>query len=154
MMTESGMTIGKVAKLAGLTTEGIRYYEREWLLPKPARTHTAYRVYDSEILATLAFIRQARRLGFSLDEIKEILRMSKAGEAPCCKVRELLTGKLNELDRTIAELSQFRKKLRQFLDAIARVPDQSDTSRHVCDLIRLAPGSLSSPTPSQARHSS
>lgn len=153
MMTE-GMTIGKVARLAGLTTQGIRYYEREGLLPKPARTHTAYRVYDQEILGTLGFIRQARRLGLSLDEIKEILRMSKTGKAPCCKVRELLAGKLNELDRTIAELSQFRKKLRQFLDAIVGVPDQSDTSRHVCELIRLAPGSLSSPAPRQAHHPS
>ncbi len=150
-MLEKGMKIGKVARLSGLTTQAIRYYEREGVLPQPARTHTAYRVYDPNVLGLLGFVKQARRLGLSLGEIKEILRMSKVGRAPCCKVREALAGKMEELDRTIAELSAFRKKLGRFLDTIAGVPDQSDTSRQVCELIQLAPSTLSSPTPQNAR---
>ena len=110
MSENRGMTIGQVAKQTGLSTQAIRYYEREGLLPKPGRTHTSYRIYEPETLGRLNFIRTARALGFSLDEIKEIFRMSRAGRAPCCRVRELLTGKFDELDRKIEELSRFREE--------------------------------------------
>jgi DNA-binding transcriptional MerR regulator len=132
------MTIGEVADRTGLTTQGIRYYEREGLLPKTSRTHTGYRIYGPEVLSRLAFIKQARRLGLSLGEVKQILRMSDSGRAPCCQVRELLAGKLEELDRTIAELSRFRDQLRRFLSKIAGMPDQADTSEHVCRLVQVA----------------
>jgi MerR family copper efflux transcriptional regulator len=132
------MTIGEVASRAGLTTQGIRYYEHQGLLPKAHRTHTGYRLHGPEVLNRLGFIKQARHLGLSLDEIRRILRMSQAGRAPCCEVRELLAGKLEQLDRTIAELSRFRQELRQFLAGIARMPDQADTSQRVCALIETA----------------
>ena len=150
-MLGRGMRIGEVADQAGLTAQAIRYYEREGLLPQPVRTHTAYRVYGPEVLGRLGFIKQARRLGLSLNEIKQILRMSQAGRAPCSKVRELLGGKLEELDRTIAELSRFREELRRFLEAIARMPDQADTSRQMCSLIEMAPNTLPSPAPMDHR---
>ena len=150
-MLGRGMRIGEVADRTGLTTQAIRYYEREGLLPQPIRTHTAYRMYSPEVLGRLGFIKQARRLGLSLKEIKQILRMSQAGRAPCCKVRELLAGKLEELDRTIAELSLFREELQRFLEAIARMPDQADTSRQVCGLIQMAPNALPSAAPIDRR---
>ncbi len=91
------------------------------------------------------FIRQARALGLSLEEIKEIFRLSEAGSAPCCRVRELLSKKLDDLDRRIAELTRFRSELRGFLRKLANVPDQADASSHVCQLIEIAPPSLSAP---------
>jgi DNA-binding transcriptional MerR regulator len=142
-----GMRIGEVADRTGLTAQAIRYYEREGLLPQPVRAHTGYRLYGAEVLGRLGFIKQARRLGLSLSEIRQILQMSQAGRAPCCKVRELLAGKLEELDRTIAELSRFREELRRFLEAIARMPDQADTSRQICSLIEMAPNTSPSPAP-------
>ena len=94
MTPDRGMRIGKVAELTGLTTQAIRYYKRVGLLPEPGRSHTAYRVYGSEIVGRLGFIKQARRLGLSLNEIKQILRMSRAGQAPCCQVRNYLPRSL------------------------------------------------------------
>jgi DNA-binding transcriptional MerR regulator len=132
------MTIGEVAERTGLTTQAIRYYEREGLLPLTYRTHTGYRVYGPEAVTRLAFIKQARRLGLSLREVKQILQMSDSGKAPCCQVRALLAGKLEELERTIAELLRFRDGLRQFLSKIATVPDPEDTSAEVCQLIQMA----------------
>lgn len=132
------MTIGDVAGRTGLTTQGIRYYEREGLLPKASRTRTGYRRYGPEILSRLAFIKHARRLGLSLSEVNRILRMSDSGRAPCGQVRELLAGKLEELDRTIAELSRFRRQLRRFLSRIAGMPNQADTSDQVCRLVQLS----------------
>lgn len=139
------MTIGKAARQAGVTAQAIRYYERQGLLPPPQRTHTGYRLYGTEVVGRLNFIRQARDLGLSLAEIKEIFRLSEAGSAPCCRVRELLTGKLDELARRISEMTRFRSELQAFLRKIANVPDQSDASSQVCQLIEIAPPSLSVP---------
>ena len=138
-MTDTAMTIGKVAKEVDMTTEAIRFYEREGLLARPARTHTGYRLYGPEIIGRLRFIRKARHLGLSLKEIKEIFAMTRVGHAPCCQVRELLDGKFEDLDRRIRELTQFRAQLKRFISEIAKMPDQADGSRQVCALIEIAP---------------
>ncbi len=132
------MKIGEVAARTGLTAQAIRYYEREGLLPRASRTHTGYRLYGPEALNRLAFIKQARQLGLSLEEIKRVLDMSDSGRAPCCQVRTLLAGKLEHLDRTIAELVTLRDQLRRFLSKIAGMPDQADASGHICRLIQVA----------------
>ena len=137
-MDHRSMTIGEIAKQTGLTTQAIRYYEQEGLVPKPERTHTGYRMYRAEALVRLNFIRTARTLGFALDEIKEILRMAAAGRAPCSRVREMLANKLEELNRRIAELQRFREELRIFLRELSKIPDQADTSRRICVLIETA----------------
>ena len=138
-MSESTMTIGQVAKQASLTTEAIRFYEREGLLPKPSRTHTGYRLYANPVLGKLRFIRQARTLGLSLQEIKEIFKMARIGRTPCSRVRELLADKLTDLDQKIAELRQFRRELDRFIQTVADLPDQADASESVCALIEIAP---------------
>lgn len=143
-MVES-MKIGEVARRTGISVESIRYYEREGLLPRAPRTHTGYRMYSSAAVGRVRFIRQARALGLSLDEIRQIFRLSEAGRAPCCRVRELLSERLDGLNRRIAELTGFRDELARFLDEIAGVPDQSDASPQVCKLIEIAPPSLAAP---------
>jgi DNA-binding transcriptional MerR regulator len=135
----STMTIGEVARHAEVTAETIRFYERERLLPEPERTHTGYRIYEPWILGRLRFLKRARYLGLSLDEIREVVGMSKSGRAPCCRVRELLADKLRELDRTIADLKQFRSELNGFIASVAGLPDQADASESVCALIEIAP---------------
>jgi DNA-binding transcriptional MerR regulator len=141
-MIGKALTIGQAAKSTGLTTQGIRFYEGRGLLTKVGRTHTGYRFFGPEALRRLEFIKQARRVGLSLDEIKEVLAMSRAGHAPCCRVRELLSAKLEELERAIADMSAFRNELRRFLAQIARTPGQADTSQKVCVLIESAPDRL------------
>ena len=138
-MTDTAMTIGKVAKEVDMTTEAIRFYEHEGLLARPARTHTGYRLYGPETIGRLRFIKKARHLGLSLKEIKEIFAMTRVGHAPCCQVRELLDGKFEDLDRRIKELTQFRAQLKRFISEIAKMPDQADGSRQVCALIEIAP---------------
>ena len=138
-MSDSTMTIGEVAKQTGVTTEAIRFYEREGILPKPKRTHTGYRMYGPPVLGRLHFIRRARYLGLSLQEIQEIFGMAKVGQAPCCRVRELLADKLTDLDQKITELKQLRKELHGFIQSVADLPDQADASGSVCALIEIVP---------------
>jgi DNA-binding transcriptional MerR regulator len=69
----TGLKIGELASRSGVSRDTIRFYEREALLPKPARTPAGYRLYRPEVLGHLAFIKQAQALGFSLAEIREVL---------------------------------------------------------------------------------
>ncbi|MGG6547635.1 UNVERIFIED_CONTAM: MerR family transcriptional regulator, partial [Prevotella sp. 15_C9] len=83
------MTIGKLSELTGVNIETIRYYERIGMLPAPPRTVSGRRIYDSTDVRTLAFIRRSRELGFSLDEIRSLIRLSGPAKATCREVREI-----------------------------------------------------------------
>jgi len=135
MMNETGLLIGEVAKQAGVHRETIRYYERVGLLQKPLRRRSGYRVYSPDAVARVHFIKRAQNLGFSLDEVREIINFSKAGRSPCSRVRRTLRQKLEDVNRRIAELSEFRQELADFLEELESVPDQADSSAHVCALI-------------------
>lgn len=135
MMNETGLLMGEVAKQAGVHRETIRYYERIGLLQKPQRRPSGYRVYSPEAVARVRFIKRAQDLGFSLDEIREIINLSRVGRSPCARVRRSLQQKLGDVDRRIAELSGFRQELADFLEQLKSVPDQADSSTQVCALI-------------------
>lgn len=137
-MKETGLLMGEVAEQAGVNRETIRYYERIGLLQNPRRTRSGYRVYSPEATAHVQFIKRAQSFGFSLDEIREIINLSRAGRSPCSRVRRLLHEKLEEVDRRIAELSEFRQELAGFLEELESVPDQADSSAQVCALIELS----------------
>ncbi|MHB1064860.1 MAG: MerR family transcriptional regulator [Georgenia sp.] len=77
------MRIGELAREGGVNPKTIRYYESIGLLPEPDRTASGYRDYEPSDLARLTFIRSAKRLGISLDEIREILAFQQRGEARC-----------------------------------------------------------------------
>ena len=127
--------IGELARAAGVTPQTIRYYERAGVLERPLRTPSGYRLYGREALERLQFIRVAQSLGFSLAEIRELVALSRAGRAPCARVRALLRGKLQRLDRRIAELRAFRRELAAAVRALEALPDQADSSPAVCSLI-------------------
>ena len=139
MGREGRLTVGDLARRAGISPQGIRFYEAEGLLPAPPRTAAGYRIYDPSALGRLQFIRRGRQLGLSLVEIKEVMGLARSRKAPCCRVRELLGEKLRDLDQRIAELVRFRDQLRDFFKQIATMPDQADTSQQVCALIEMAP---------------
>ena len=82
----AGLLIGDVAKRTGVTAPTIRYYEGIGLLPSPARSGAGYRRYSDGTIEELRFIRKAQGLGFTLDEIAEILQLSRSGKAPCSHV--------------------------------------------------------------------
>src|SRR2546429_6338717 len=92
-MGHDGLLIGEVTKRSGASRKALRLYEAAGILPAPRRTQSGYRGYSSEALDLLAFVRQAQRLGFTLDEIKEIVAIKRAGRAPCLHVPELVRRK-------------------------------------------------------------
>lgn len=99
-----------------MSVEALRFYERRGLLGRPARTTSGYRAYDASVLERLAFIKRAQAIGFSLDEITEILLMREQGVAPCLEVREAARRKLAELDSRLRELRRYRNELARTLD--------------------------------------
>ena len=109
------MTIGKVAALAGVSADAIRYYERLGLFTKPTRTRAGYRVYPPEIVKRLNLVRNAQRFGFSLREIAGFLRVRDTGGAPCRTVRAAAEQLLEAIDRQIADLGARREEMRKTL---------------------------------------
>lgn len=105
------LKIGEVSKRSGIGIEALRFYERGGLLGRPARTRSGYRVYDEGVLKRLAFIKRAQVLGFSLEEIKQIIAESQSGHSPCAEVREIVRHRLQELDERMNEMRRYRKEL-------------------------------------------
>lgn len=128
----SRLKIGEVAKQSGVGIEALRFYERSGLLGRPVRSESGYRLYDAEVLERLAFIKQAQVLGFSLDEIKQIIAEKRAGQSPCAEVREIVRQRLQELDERMAQMRRYRRELAQALEEWDRTGDREG---HVCGLI-------------------
>lgn len=106
-----GLTIGRVARSAGLAIDTVRYYEREGLLQKPARTPSGYRQYSADAVARLRFIRQAKELGFTLAEIRELLALKVAPGKSCADVRARAQAKIADVEQRIAQLDRMKRAL-------------------------------------------
>lgn len=111
-----GLSIGELSRHTGVNIETIRYYERIKMLPPPPRTPSGRRCYGLAEARTLAFIRRARELGFTLNEIRALLTLSaKNGQNACAEVRELAAGHLADVRAKIADL---RAMARVLADAV------------------------------------
>jgi DNA-binding transcriptional MerR regulator len=106
-----GLKIGELAREVGTSAPTIRYYESIGLIPAPARTSGGYREYSARSRRELVFIRKAQAIGFSLEEIREILDLSRSGRVPCARVRTVAHCHLAMLDDRIARLQRFRNQL-------------------------------------------
>jgi Cu(I)-responsive transcriptional regulator len=115
-MKKITFSIGELARATGTKVETIRYYERIGLLPPPARTSGNYRAYAERHLARLSFIRRGRDLGFSLDDIRELLRLSDDRGQPCAEVDRIARAHLTEVERKLADLTALGAELRQLID--------------------------------------
>ena len=109
------LRIGMVSKRAGLSIDTIRFYERRRLLPAPARSGGGYRLFGEDDVETLLFIERAQELGFSLDEIRELLALRSTAKA-CPRVQRVLEGKLAVVSRKISDLRRLQKELGSALD--------------------------------------
>jgi len=109
------MKIGQLAKAAGVHVETIRYYQQLGLMPRPPRAHGAVRRYAEHDASRLRFIKRAQALGFSLDEVKLLLALS-AGEH-CAETRTLARGKLDLVERKIADLRAMQGALHKLVRA-------------------------------------
>ena len=107
----NGLLIGDVAKRTGLPAPTIRYYEEVGLLKKPVRAESGYRSYTSKTIDELLFVKKAQALGFTLEEIAEILRLSRSGQRPCERVLALSHKHLDAIDARIRDLRKFRSYL-------------------------------------------
>ena len=106
-------TVKQVAELVGLPSRTVRYYDRIGLVSPGERSEAGYRLYDAEDEGRLRFVRQAKALGFSLEEIRELMTAAERG---CCgevvpALQKLLDDKVSEVDQRIAELRSFRERL-------------------------------------------
>jgi MerR family copper efflux transcriptional regulator len=113
----SHLGIGAVATRAGVGIDTIRYYEREGLLPPPRRRASGYRDYDATAVARLRFIRRAKDLGFSLDEIRQLLALSSDREQGVKGVKQRAEERLQAVEQRIRELKRVHKGLKQLIAA-------------------------------------
>lgn len=120
------MYIGELADATNLNPKTIRYYEAIGLLPEPERTDSNYRVYSPASIRRLSFIKKAQTLGMALDEIKDVLAIRESGQLPCEHVRSLLAYKLDDLDRQIAQMKEFRQELAAYLDKVGGCTQSSE----------------------------
>lgn len=120
----SHLPIGTVAKRAAVGIDTIRYYEREGLLPPPRRRASGYRDYDPVAVDRLRFIRRAKQLGFTLDEIRELLALSADHQHGVRDVKRRSETKLVQIERRIAEMQRMRRGLKKLID---ECPGHGDT---------------------------
>jgi len=125
------LTIGQVARLTNVEAGTLRYYEREGLLADPPRGASGYRHYSPETVARVRFIRRAKWLGFSLSEIRELLKINDAPGSTCADARELAEAKLAEIERKIGELQDVKANLR----ALVRTCSLGDSPIAQCPII-------------------
>jgi MerR family mercuric resistance operon transcriptional regulator len=139
--------IGAASKRTGCHIETIRYYERIGLLPPASRSATGYRRYGLEHLKRLTFIRRARDLGFTLDEIRRLLRLADRRERSCAQARDLGTAHLRDIQVKLKDLRAMERVLKDMIvqcadgtlpdcpliEALFRAPD---TPAHAAEALR------------------
>ncbi len=109
-MSRDDMPIGDFSRRTGCVIETIRFYEKIGILPKPRR-RGRYRLYEATDIGRLVFVRRARELGFTLDEVRALLRLAGAGAQACGEVRDLATGHLQDVRTRIADLLAMERVL-------------------------------------------
>ncbi len=135
-MTEQ-LRISELAQQIGINPRTIRYYEQIGLLPRPQREANGYRVYGQADVARLQFIRRARALDFSLDDIGEILAFRERGEAPCLYVLRTIDHQIDQVEQRIADLERLRQELIELRREAEDLPvDDVEGKECVCHLIQ------------------
>jgi DNA-binding transcriptional MerR regulator len=109
--TAATLTIGQLASLVEVSTDTLRYYEREKLLAPAAKSPSGYRLYDNDSIRRIRFIRQAQQCGFTLAEIGALLRLRNQSSARCSDVRKAAVEKQRQLDGKIRAMKAMSKAL-------------------------------------------
>ena len=107
-----GFLSGELARLAGVSADTLRHYERKGVLPVARRLHNGYRVYPPDSIDRVRLIRRALAVGFTLDELARFMKARDRGQAPCREVRALAEEKLTEVESRLSELLVVRDELR------------------------------------------
>ena len=126
----SGLTIGQVAQKTGMGIETIRFYERKGLIPDPPRKESGYRQYEPDVLDRLAFIQQAKELGFSLGEIHELLSLRLKADTSSRDIKMIAAARLADIEQKIIVLKRMQRALKKLVD---QCPGQG--SIHECPIM-------------------
>lgn len=116
-MQAKPLTIGHLAKEAGINLETVRYYERQGLVPKPPRTPAGYRMFPADSARRLRFIRRAQELGFTLREIRELLSLRVSPRTTSAEIRERAEAKIADIQSKIRSLEAMKKTLRKLTNS-------------------------------------
>ena len=119
------MKIGKLSKISGVSIDTVRYYEKRGLILSPARSQAGYRIYNPQDISRLNFIVQAKSLGFTLEEIKQLLDLQANGKA-CVEVREVAESKAADIAVRIEKLTHMRETLLSLAKACAQSSKEDD----------------------------
>jgi MerR family transcriptional regulator, copper efflux regulator len=138
------LTISAFAKRSGVPSKTIRYWEGLGLLPKAARSHTGYRVFDLAALRYVAFIEKSKAIGLTLAEMQEILHLARSGRCPCPEVFGWTQAKAKSVAEQIRELSALLLRLKRIEREWKRCSCSSGDCGEVCSLIAGLPECKSS----------
>ena len=136
LVQEQTKLIGSVAKESGVPIKTIRYYEEIGLLKTSGRTEGGFRIFSSDVLARLNFIKRAQRLGLSLAEIKDFLDIHDQGELPCDRVKLKLEDKISEIEQQIQQLQILKLELKGLLSGWETIPENPEQT--ICPIIEGA----------------
>jgi len=123
-MNTNKLTIGSLAKAAEVNIETVRYYQRIGLINEPAKPAQGYRIYSDEILSRIKFIKRAQQLGFSLQEIEELLKLGE-GKGRCNDVRLRAEQKRKQIDKQIKDLKKLRATLSGLINSCEKTGKSS-----------------------------
>lgn len=134
-MGSSSLLIGELARESGVTPDTVRFYERASLLAAPARTAAGYRVYDSAALDRIRFIKRAQKLGFTLDQIRQILSLRGNRPATCQCVLRMAEVSLVAVEAKLRDLQTFRDALTKNLTQWRKPGVRTNRAAEFCALI-------------------
>lgn len=128
------LTIGRLAKQAGVGVETIRFYEREGIIQRPPRRPSgAFRVYALDDALKIRFVKRAQNLGFTLKEVKQLLALNAGARATCAEVKRRADTKLAEISAKIADLKKMKRSLQALSEACGEGPVAVADCRKVAD---------------------
>lgn len=120
------LTIGRLADEVGINLETVRFYERQGLLPKPPRSTSGYRMFPADASRRLRFIKRAQELGFSLNEIRELLTLRTSPRTTSAEIRKRAEAKITDIEGKIKSLDAMRKSLHKLAKSCAGCGPLSD----------------------------
>jgi len=125
------LTIGKLAELTGVSADTLRYYEKTKLITGTSRSAAGYRLYDPDAVRVVRFIRGAKELSFTLDEIRQLLTLKTSDTSTCAEILKHTEAKLKEAESRIRELKEIRKVLK----ALAEQCPADNTPTDCCPIL-------------------
>lgn len=129
------LTVAELAKASGTSVHTVRYYVQQGLLTPIRQADNSYRLFAHDDITRLSFIRMAKKLGFTLNEIRQILAHASLGESPCANVREIILQHIAENRQKILQLQALQLRMEQALEKWQTMPDRIPNGNSICHLI-------------------